>query len=282
MLNLQAYALAVFLEKVFYNFIMEKNGNQTLILTPVKGVPDIYPDNPLANIILDAMAKQKIEIKDKDIIVIAQKVVSKAENRLFNYGKLKISLEAEKLAAICGKDPQFVELVLQESTRVVRVAPGLLIVEHNSGFISANAGIDHSNIGKKNQSGEKWALLIPVNSDQSAENLKNEFAKQTGKSIGVLIIDSHGRPWRIGTVGVSIGFAGLPALVDMRGKQDLYGRVLEATVICAVDELAAAASLVMGQADEAIPVVHVRGFPYPLENGHFQELLRPKDIDLFR
>ncbi len=272
----------MFLEKVFYNFNMENNGTRPLILTPIKGVPDIYPNNPLADIILDAIKEQKIEIEDNDIIVIAQKVVSKAENRLYNYGNLEVSEEAARLASICGKDPQFVELVLQESTRVVRVAPGLLIVEHNSGFISANAGIDHSNIGKKDQPGEKWALLIPVNADQSAEKLKEEFAMHTGKTIGVLIIDSHGRPWRIGTVGVSIGFAGLPALVDLRGKKDLYGRVLEATVICAVDELSAAASLVMGQADEAIPVVHVRGFPYPLENGHFSELLRPKDIDLFR
>jgi coenzyme F420-0:L-glutamate ligase/coenzyme F420-1:gamma-L-glutamate ligase len=272
----------VFPEKVFYNLNMGKTGTQPLILTPLNGVPDIQPGNPLAAIILEAINNQNIGVEDNDILVLAQKVVSKTENRFFNYANLKISPQAAELASICGKDPQFVELVLSESVRVVRVAPGLLIVEHHSGFISANAGIDHSNIGKKDLPGEKWALLIPLDADRSAENLKSEFLKATGKSIGVLIIDSHGRPWRIGTVGVSIGFAGLPALVDMRGRKDLYGRVLESTVICAVDELAAAASLVMGQADEAIPVVHVSGFPYPLGNGNLRELLRPKEIDLFK
>jgi coenzyme F420-0:L-glutamate ligase/coenzyme F420-1:gamma-L-glutamate ligase len=256
--------------------------NPPLIITPLYGIPDIQPDNSLANVMLDTIAKQDIQLETNDILVIAQKVVSKAENRFFNYADLEVSPYARELANLCEKDPQFVELVLSESRSVIRVTKGLLIVEHNSGFISANAGIDRSNIGKRDAPNEKWALLIPENADASADKMRKQIFASTGKNIGILIIDSHGRPWRNGTVGISIGFAGLPALIDMRGKCDLYGRVLEATVICAVDELAAGASLVMGQADESIPVVHVRGFPYALEDGHFRDLLRTKDSDLFR
>jgi coenzyme F420-0:L-glutamate ligase/coenzyme F420-1:gamma-L-glutamate ligase len=261
---------------------MAIKGNSTLTITPLYGIPDITPESCLDELILQALARQSMVLNEKDILVLAQKVISKAENCFINYAKLNPSAEALMLAEICGKDPQFVELILMQSKSVIRVAPGVLIVEHHSGFISANAGIDHSNIGKNELPGEKWALLIPEDADASAKRLRMQLKAATGKDVGVLIIDSHGRPWRYGTVGVSIGFAGLPSLVDLRGKTDLYGRVLEATVICAVDELAAAASLVMGQTDEALPVVHVRGFPYPFTDGNFSEIIRPKENDLFR
>lgn len=261
---------------------MSEKKNTSLIYTPLFGIPEIHPGDPLDEIILEASSRQGVVPEDGDIYILAQKVVSKAENRFFNYAKLEVSEQAAEIAKQCGKDPQFVELVLSEAKSVVRVAPGLLIVEHKSGFISANAGIDHSNVKKQTGEQGKWALLLPKNADESAEGYRSALQTKTGKNLGVLIIDSHGRPWRYGTVGITIGIAGVPALVDMRGKTDLYGRILEATVIAAADEVAAGASLVMGQTDEAIPIVHVRGFPYPLGEGKLRDMIRSKENDLFR
>ncbi|WP_298004468.1 coenzyme F420-0:L-glutamate ligase, partial [Anaerolinea sp.] len=155
-------------------------------------------------------------------------------------------------------------------------------VEHRNGFVCANAGIDHSNVMGPWGNPEDWVLLLPEDSDASCRALREQFIQKTQKNIGVMIIDSHGRAWRMGTVGVAIGIAGVPGLVDLRGKPDLYGYRLRITMIGAADELAAAASLVMGQADEGTPVVLVRGFPYPLRESSIQELIRPKELDLFR
>jgi coenzyme F420-0:L-glutamate ligase / coenzyme F420-1:gamma-L-glutamate ligase len=256
--------------------------NPPLILTPLIGMPDVKPGSRVDELLEMALSRSNLELQDEDVLVLAQKIVSKAENRYFNYALLNPSTEALRLAEICGKDPQFVELVLLESKSVIRVAPGTIIVEHKSGFISANAGIDHSNIGKHTEAGEKWALLIPEDADASAAHIRSRIKQKTGKNIAVLIIDSHGRPWRLGTVGISIGFSGLSSLIDKRGMKDLYGRTLEATIICAVDGLAAAASLVMGEADEGVPAVHVSGFPFPMAEGHFSDLIRPKESDFFR
>lgn len=256
--------------------------NQPLTITPLQGIPDIKPGDDLALRLLEAIYQSGITIENGDILVVAQKIVSKAENRYFNYAELQPSHEALHLAELCDKDPQFIELVLMESKSVIRVAPGTLIVEHKTGFISANAGIDHSNIGRQSNQLEKWALLIPEDADASAKRIRKGIQSKTGKNVGVLIIDSHGRPWRFGTVGVSIGFSGVPALLDMRGQHDLYGRTLEATITSPADELAAAASLVMGEANEGVPSVHVRGFPYELSDSEFSELIRPKEKDLFR
>ncbi|HMB22038.1 MAG: coenzyme F420-0:L-glutamate ligase, partial [Chloroflexota bacterium] len=175
-----------------------------------------------------------------------------------------------------------VELVLQESNEVLRTRPGTIIVEHRLGFVCANAGIDHSNVAGAGDKTEEWVLLLPADPDHSARVICEEIASRTGKRIGVLIIDSHGRAWRNGTVGVAIGIAGLPGLLDLRGKPDLFGFTLRITQVGVADELAAAASLVMGQASEGTPVVHVRGFPYALRAASLNELLRPKDQDLFR
>jgi coenzyme F420-0:L-glutamate ligase/coenzyme F420-1:gamma-L-glutamate ligase len=187
-----------------------------------------------------------------------------------------------------------VELILCESSEVLRIRVGAIIVEHKLGFVCANAGIDHSNVdpplpeaeGSAVRAGadsaEEWVLLLPAEPDRSAEQIRNAVQSKTGKRIGVLIIDSHGRAWRNGTVGVAIGIAGMPGLEDLRGKPDLFDFKLRITQVGAADELAAAASLVMGQAAEGTPVVHVRGFPYPLREGSLRELIRPKDQDLFR
>jgi coenzyme F420-0:L-glutamate ligase/coenzyme F420-1:gamma-L-glutamate ligase len=172
--------------------------------------------------------------------------------------------------------------MLQESREVVRTRPGTIVVEHRLGFICANAGIDHSNVAGAGDSAEEWVLLLPMEPDRSAETIRSHIRSKTGMNIGVLIIDSHGRAWRNGTVGVTIGIAGLPGLVDLRGKPDLFDFTLRVTQVGAADELAAAASLVMGQAAEGTPVVHVRGFPYPLREASLNELLRPKEQDLFR
>jgi coenzyme F420-0:L-glutamate ligase/coenzyme F420-1:gamma-L-glutamate ligase len=186
------------------------------------------------------------------------------------------------LGAQIEKDPRLVELVLQESRAVLRTRLGTVIVEHKLGFVCANAGIDHSNVAGEGTQQQEWVLLLPTDPDSSAQQLRRRFEQAGGCHLGVLIIDSHGRAWRQGVVGTTIGLAGLPGLVDLRGKPDLFGYTLRITQIGAADELAAAASLVMGQAAEGTPLVHVRGFPYPLREGSLQELLRPKEQDLFR
>ena len=175
-----------------------------------------------------------------------------------------------------------VELIISESKRIIRKRPGLIIAEHRNGFICANAGIDHSNVEKPEGSDGDWVLLLPADADKSARKIQSEIFDVTGKSIGVLIIDSHGRAWRSGTVGISIGTASVPELVSKIGEKDMFGKQLRATVIGAADQLAAAAALVMGEADEAIPVVHVRGFPYPFKKSSLKDVFRPIERDLFR
>ena len=253
-----------------------------LILTPLQHVPMIRRDDNLADIIVLSLHRTNIELQDNDILVVAQKIVSKAEGRAVNLVTITPSQRAVELAQQVDKDPRIVELMLQESKEVIRTRPGTIIVEHRLGFICANAGIDHSNVAGTGDSAEEWVLLLPMEPDQSAEKMRSDIHSKTGKNVGVLIIDSHGRAWRNGTVGVAIGIAGLPGLVDLRGKPDLFDFTLRVTQIGAADELAAGASLVMGQAAEGTPVVHVRGFPYELREASLNELLRPKEQDLFR
>jgi coenzyme F420-0:L-glutamate ligase / coenzyme F420-1:gamma-L-glutamate ligase len=254
----------------------------SLILTPLSGIPLIRHGDNLADIIVKALQGNRITLEDKDILVVAQKIVSKAEGRAVNLATITPSQRATDLARETEKDARIVELVLQESNEVLRTRPGTIIVEHRLGFVCANAGIDHSNVAGEGEEAEEWVLLLPTNPDRSAEIIRREIELKTEKQIGILIIDSHGRAWRNGTVGIAIGVAGLPGLQDLRGKPDLFGFTLRITQVGAADELAAAASLVMGQAAEGTPVVHVRGFPYPLREGSLKELLRPKDQDLFR
>lgn len=219
---------------------------------------------------------------DGDILVLAQKIVSKAEGRIVNLSDVEPSSRAIGLAECTEKDPRLVELVLQESRAVLRTRPGTLIVEHRLGFICANAGIDHSNVDGGGKDKDDYVLLLPLDPDGSAHSIRKKLEEMTGVRLGVLIIDSHGRAWRIGTVGVAIGLSGLPGVEDLRGQPDLFQYNLRITQVGAADELAAGASLVMGQAAEATPVVHVRGFPYPLREASLREIFRPKDRDLFR
>ncbi len=253
-----------------------------LTLSPLQHIPLIRRNDDLADIVVKALASNHIEIEDNDIVVFAQKIISKAEGRAVNLVTVTPSQAAIDLADRREKDSRVVQLILQESNEVVRTRVGTIIVEHKLGFVCANAGIDHSNVAGAGDSSEEWVLLLPEDPDRSAEKIRGDIQSKTGKRIGILIIDSHGRAWRNGTVGVAIGVAGMPALEDLRGKADLFDFTLRITQVGVADELAAAASLVMGQAAEGTPVVHVRGFPYPLRESSLKELIRPKDQDLFR
>lgn len=254
----------------------------TLTLTALPGIPAIRPGDGLADILLGALDRAGLSLQDGDILVLAQKIVSKAEGRFVNLARVVPSSRAVELGEQIGKDPRLVELVLQESSEVLRTRPGTIIVEHRLGFVCANAGIDHSNVAGGGTAQEEWVLLLPEDPDVSAQQIRARLESASGSRLGVLIIDSHGRAWRNGVVGTAIGLAGLPGLVDLRGEADLFGYTLRITTVAAADELAAAASLVMGQAAEGTPAVHVRGFPYKLRDGTLKELLRLREQDLFR
>ena len=254
-----------------------------LTLTPLKGIPLVKQGDDLSAMILESLQRDHIELLDRDVIILAQKVVSKAEGRRRRLDTFLPSEEALSLGEITGKDARLIQAILEESKKVIRTAPNTIIAEHRNGFICANAGIDHSNVEiDDGDPPDEWILLLPEDADKSACELRSKLEVASGKKIAVLIIDSHGRPWRLGTVGVTIGVSGMPALVDLRGKPDLFGRELQITQVAAADELAAGASLIMGQADEASPVVHVRGFPYTFREGGMGELIRPEAQDLFR
>jgi coenzyme F420-0:L-glutamate ligase / coenzyme F420-1:gamma-L-glutamate ligase len=253
-----------------------------LMLTPLKGLPFIESGDDLVDLVASALSPNHLELRDGDILVFGQKIVSKAEGRLVNLAEVAPSPQAESLASQAKKDPRVVELMLRESKRVLRVRAGTIIVEHKLGFVCANAGIDHSNVGTAPQEGSEQVLLLPCDPDASAARIRTGLEQRSGRRLGVMINDSHGRAWRLGTIGTCIGLSGLPALIDERGWKDLFGYTLQVTIVGVADELAAAASLMMGQAAEATPVVHVRGFPYPLGDGALKELIRPASQDLFR
>ncbi len=224
-----------------------------------------------------------LEVQDGDIFIIAQKVVSKSENRLVKLSEVIPGDRARQIASECEKDPRLIELILDESNCVLRKVPGTIIVEHRLGFVCANAGIDHSNVKGPDGDPQDWVLLLPRDPDGSARQIQKALRSIYPVDLGVLIIDSHGRSWRNGIVGISIGMAGVPGLVDLRGTPDLFDYSLRITQVGAADELAAAASLVMGQADEGTPIVHARGFPYALrDDSSIKELIRDRERDLFR
>lgn len=253
-----------------------------LKLTALEHIPLIRRDENLADIVLNALQQANISLQDEDVLVFAQKIISKAEGRAVNLATVTPSQSAVELSKKTEKDARVVELILQESNEILRTRIGAIIVEHKLGFVCANAGIDHSNVAGAGDPAEEWVLLLPAEPDVSARKLRDQIKSRTGKQVGILIIDSHGRAWRNGTVGVAIGIAGLPGLEDLRGNPDLFGYTLQVTQVGVADELAAAASLMMGQAAEGTPVVHVRGFPYALREGELKELIRPKEQDLFR
>jgi len=251
-----------------------------ITLIALSGIKLVEPGDDLGAISVAALQDNGTVPKEGDVLVVAQKIVSKAEGRYVDVTTVQPSERAVALAAEVDKDPRFVEVVLSEAKRVVRHRPGLLIVEHRLGFVMANAGIDHSNIAAPDD-GER-VLLLPVDPDGSARALRQHVMEVFGVGIGVIISDSFGRPWRKGTVGVALGAAGLPAFVDLRGRADLFGRELLVTETGFADEIAAAAGLLMGQAAEAMPMVLVRGLAWSAPDLPVAALIRPAEHDLFR
>ncbi|HDD55510.1 MAG TPA: coenzyme F420-0:L-glutamate ligase [Chloroflexi bacterium] len=261
---------------------MNESVGGALSLVALREFPLVQSGDDLAQIIKQSLGQNGVTLQDGDILVIAQKVISKAEGRQIALDAVQPRERARELARLTGKDPRLVELILQESSQVLRARQGLIVVEHRLGFICANAGIDRSNVSREEITGDESVLLLPENPDCSAGKIRSLLEEAFGVRLGVLVIDSHGRAWRNGTVGISIGLSGLPGVVDLRGEPDLFGYRLQTTETAAADELAAGASLLMGQADEGTPVIHVRGFPYALREASFAELPRDKEKDLFR
>jgi coenzyme F420-0:L-glutamate ligase/coenzyme F420-1:gamma-L-glutamate ligase len=253
-----------------------------LVLTALPGLPLVQPGDNLAGLILTGLRAAGLTLAPGDVLVIAQKIVSKAEGRLVRLADVTPSARALELAEITKKDPRFIEVVLSESKEVLRARFNTLIVEHRLGFVCANAGVDRSNVAPHGAEDDEVLLCLPRDPDGTCQRLRDELRAATGADIGVIINDSHGRAWRQGTVGVALGVAGLPALLDLRGKPDLFDYALQITQVGLADELAAAASALMGQADEGRPVIHLRGVPYPFRAGNAQELIRPKEMDMFR
>ena len=251
-----------------------------ITLTSVPGIPMVRPGDDLAALLIAACEQNALAPADGDILVVAQKIVSKAEGRYVDLAKVRPSARAAALAAEVGKDPRLVEVILAESRRVVRTKPGVLIVEHRLGFIMANAGVDRSNIDPAVAA--EPVLLLPNDPDASAARLREQLAAHFRTRFGVIVTDSWGRAWRRGTVGVALGVAGLPALMDMRGRPDLFGHALRVTQTGFADEIASAASLIMGQADEARPMVLVRGLTWSEAPSPAAALIRAAEEDLFR
>lgn len=253
---------------------------QHLSLSAVPGLPHIQPGDNIADLLLAALAAAEMALQDGDVLAIAQKIISKAEGRLVKLASVTPSERAYEVAAQTDKDPRIVELILQESEEISRMRKGVLVVRHRLGFTSANAGIDRSNVMQTGE--DETVLLLPQDPDASAEAIRQTVQARLGVKVGIVITDSHGRPFRLGTVGVAIGVAGLPALWDRRGDPDLYGYQLQHTDVAVADEIAAAAGLLMGQAAEGQPVILIRGLSWPTAQGKAADLVRPKALDLYR
>ncbi|HEX4366625.1 MAG TPA: coenzyme F420-0:L-glutamate ligase [Rhodopila sp.] len=249
-----------------------------LELFAIPGLPMVRAGDDLPALILAGLERAGQVLRDRDVVVIAQKIVSKAEGRTVDLADVVPSPEALKLAAEVGKDPRIVEVVLSDSAKVVRSRPNLMIMQHRLGFVMANAGVDQSNVAAAD--GRHRALLLPLDPDGAAEAIRSALASQA--DVGVVISDSFGRPWRRGTAGVAIGSAGIPSVIDLRGQPDLFGRILEVSIIGFADEIAAAASLLQGQAAEAQPVVVVRGLTWQAPNMPVADMIRPPEEDLFQ
>ena len=246
----------------------------------VPEIPLIEPGDDLAALIVAALKAAKYPLQSHDIVVIAQKIVSKSEDRYVRLKDVRPSEKALQLAEQVGKDPRYLEVVLSESEEIVRYRPNIVIAAHRLGFVMANAGIDQSNI--EHRDGEERVLLLPRDPDDSAKKLKASFDKEFSANVGVIINDSFGRPWRNGVVGVALGVAGLPALLDKIGAPDMFGRPLQITEIAIADEIAAGASLLMGQAGEGQPVVVVRGLKFDERPRPASSLVRARERDMFR
>jgi coenzyme F420-0:L-glutamate ligase / coenzyme F420-1:gamma-L-glutamate ligase len=254
--------------------------NNAVEILAVPGIPLVRRGDDLVELIGKGLALGGIALRGGDVLVLAQKIVSKSEGRMVDLATVEPSTEAIELAVKIQKDPRLVELILSESVRVVRARPGVLIVEHRLGFVMANAGVDQSNVASPDE--PQRALLLPLDPDGSAATMRERVLQKFGVPVALIINDSFGRAWRRGTCSVAIGAAGLPSLMDLRGVPDLFGRQLQVSVTGHADEIAAAASLVMGQGAEGQPVVVVRGLTWRGPDTAASELVRPAAEDMFR
>lgn len=247
---------------------------------PLHDLPEIAAGDDLAKLLQDSLAAAGLlPLQQGDVLVVTQKIVSKAEGRMVDLASVEPGAQAIELAAATRKDPRLVELVLRESSTVVRAVPNVLITRHRLGHVMANSGIDRSNIGPGKA---ERALLLPADPDRSARQLLQALTPDGGTRIGIVISDSFGRPWRHGVVGVAIGAAGLPALVDRRGEEDRDGRQLEVTQIALADQIATAATLATGEGAESVAAALIRGLPLPAGDAGASALVRPLEEDLFR
>ena len=243
----------------------------------VKGLPIVKEGDDLAGMICEAAEKQGKSIQEGDIIVITHVIVSRAEGNVVNLDSVVPSDFAKALAQQCGKDPKLIEVMLRESRSIVRMGDGKLITETKHGFVCANSGVDQSNVP-----GEINVALLPNNPDRSAQKIRRKIRRLTGKNVAVIISDTHGRPFREGEINIAIGVAGIDPVRDRRGEKDLFGYVLRVKRTAIADELSSAAELVIGQADEGIPVAIIRGYQYPKsERAKATDLIRPREKDLF-
>ena len=250
-------------------------------LFAVPDLPAVQPGDDLAALIVEKLAANGAALQAGDILVIAQKIVSKAEGRLVRLADVQPSEQAHALAEVVGKEAAVIQVVLDDSTEILRVRRGLLVVEQRSGWVCANAGVDRSNVQPDGE--DEYLALLPGNADASAVEIRERLATLTGVAPAIIINDSHGRAWRIGTVGVAIGCAGLPPIWNQRGLHDLFGYELVSSEECIADELAAAASLIMGQSNEGRPVVVIRGYAPPdLPPAPARSIQRPAAMDTFR
>lgn len=253
------------------------DGATRLSLIPLPGIPLVKKGDNLVALIRDGVRSAGVQLTDGDVIVLAQKIVSKAQGRVVSLDSVSASAKAVELGAKCDKDPRLVELILQESSEVLRVRPGVIVVAHRLGFVLANAGIDRSNVEDDNS-----VLLLPEDPDRTAREVRDALRQETGANLGVIINDSLGRAWRNGTIGTALGVSGVTALADLRGAPDLFGRPLQTTEVGHADEIAAAASLVMGQSDQRRPIVLIKGLSYERADGCASDLIRDRKLNMFR
>ncbi len=248
----------------------------TIAIIPIPGIPQVQPGDDLPSLLLDAIDRAKVGLKNGDILVICQKVVSKAEGAVVDLKTVDPSPFAQQIAVMWEKDPRLVEVVLRQSTRIIRMKNGVIITETKQGWVCANSGVDESN-----SLGEDIAIVLPEDPDASARTLRITIQERRGLTIGVIITDTFGRPWRDGLVEFALGVSGFEPLLDLRGTNDLQGRELHHTIVAVADELAAAAGLVM-EKGAAVPAVIIRGYRLIPAEGDGKKLIRPADADLFR
>lgn len=256
--------------------------SERLELLALSGIPIVEPGDDVAALVGDAIERAQLKPRTGDVVVVTSKIVSRAEDRFVDLSHVNASPRALELARQTHKDPRMLELILRESSSVSRTAPGVVVVRHRLGFVSANAGIDESNGRASGAERGPWVLLLPSDPDASAAAIRKALQQRFEADLGVVLSDSHGRPFRLGTVGVAIGVSGLPPLWDQCGGHDLNGRELQATVTALADQVAAAADLVAGQAAEGRAAVYVRGLSFaPQSERGAQALIRPSSQDLY-